>query len=176
MEHRCGSRFSVDLPILVLGRDVCILEARLFDVSMSGALLESALPLRVFAQIEVVLEPFNCTFQPLERLPAFVTRLVAGKHGVEWEHFAPPGIAHRIRRLSNSPRRAFDLEALLDRGSRGAGAQFRSSKAFCTPASPWYTERAGYHSSRPHTSDLWELCTNLGAGSRDGRPEALEVK
>lgn len=83
MEHRWGSRRPCKVRVhLTAGAGISGL-GRLRDISISGAFLETALPLPVFAQLEIDVVQRDGTLRVLE-FPAVVVRHDTSGVGIEW--------------------------------------------------------------------------------------------
>jgi hypothetical protein len=53
MEHRWGKRVSVDIPILRRHHARCLAEARIVNISQSGALIRTNLPMPLLGRVDV---------------------------------------------------------------------------------------------------------------------------
>jgi hypothetical protein len=92
MEHRFGTRFTTSVPVLMLTNEQ-LLEVRILDVSLSGALVRSQEPLQAPSIVWLAL-PGARGDVSWER--ALVVRTIAGGAGLEW--LEGPD-AERLRRL-----------------------------------------------------------------------------
>jgi len=81
MEHRWGTRASVDIPVRLRCRASNFMDARLVNISLSGALIRTEMVLAPFAPVDVSLN--DCT------VPSFVVRVESDGIGVEWFHRLP---------------------------------------------------------------------------------------
>jgi PilZ domain len=98
MEHRWGERIATDIPIrLTLARSTLIGLGRLINLSLSGALIDTSVELRVFSRIQVVLKPPQFSKTEPANIAAYVTRRHDGAFGVEWVEFAPPAVTEIVR-------------------------------------------------------------------------------
>ena len=99
MEHRCGRRRSVDVPISIRTPGGLAGCGMLKDISASGALVVSPLPValhsRVLVQLDVRLSDRPSASM---RVTAEVTRLTGEGLAVEWEEFAPAAVRALMRR------------------------------------------------------------------------------
>src|SRR5271157_2411766 len=76
MEHRWGKRVSVDIPVRLRCRASAVVEARIVNISRSGALIRTNLPLTVMARVDIYLNE--------DAISSFVTRVESSGIGVEW--------------------------------------------------------------------------------------------
>ena len=81
MEHRWGERSAIDVPARVVRRPGIIGAGRLRNVSLTGAFLETTLPLppMTFVEIEVA-----CGAGMSRRFGACVVRRASDGVGLEW--------------------------------------------------------------------------------------------
>ena len=83
MEHRCGRRRACRARVSVSVGSRLTGIGRLRDVSMSGAFLETALPLPLFATLDVAVLREDGSTHPLA-FPAEVVRHCDDGVGIEW--------------------------------------------------------------------------------------------
>jgi len=76
MEHRWGNRVSVDVPVGLRCRASAEAEARIVNISRSGALIRTHLSLTVLARVDIHLNGHT--------ISSFVTRVESTGIGVEW--------------------------------------------------------------------------------------------
>jgi hypothetical protein len=102
-EHRWGQRVTLELPVRLSvdgrapGRGV------LRNLSVSGALVETALELPVFTNLTVLL-PAVCEVAPgTAGLAASVVRAAPGGFAVEWRDMACAPILELLERISGRP-------------------------------------------------------------------------
>ena len=114
MEHRWGKRIPVELPLRIDARPNSIVAAVARNVSLSGAYVETAARLLLFARLNVELEWVYWSRAEPYRIPAYAVRSDAGGVALEWCDFAPAPIramiaaeAERARGGCRSPE-AFD--------------------------------------------------------------------
>jgi hypothetical protein len=116
MEHRWGERFPVALavrlsyvaPPALLGIPsavlrlhsgaTTILESRLTNASVSGALLNTDVRLPVFCHVVLEFEVARRSGVTRQRVPAYVVRHAPDGLGVEWQEFAPRPIVNLLER------------------------------------------------------------------------------
>ena len=100
MEHRWGQRVTLETPVKLavagrtLGRGV------LRNVSISGALIETALELSVFSNLVVSLPAAGESTPGSTDLPACVVRRALGGFAVEWRDMACPEIVALLERAT----------------------------------------------------------------------------
>ena len=97
MEHRCGYRRPIAAQVTLRTRGGLAAEGRIENLSCSGALVRTCLPLPVHMYVIVQFAadrergPRDRTF-----VPATVIRLLDGGFAIEWIEFAPPAIRNII--------------------------------------------------------------------------------
>lgn len=95
-EHRWGARIQVSIAVRAASPTETAIEGRMRNLSLSGALVTTALgaPLNSRIAVTLTLPP------PLQGdavIEAQVTRRVNGAVGVEWCQFAPPAVKDLLR-------------------------------------------------------------------------------
>ena len=105
LEHRWGERFQLDLPVQLAVNTVSGIDARLKNLSLSGALIEADFALRIHTVIEIKLPlplplPLPLSAQPATVVKAYVIRKFNDKVGIEWRDFAPHPIKELLRSLA----------------------------------------------------------------------------
>ena len=111
MEHRWGWRLRVDLTARVGDSAGLMNIARVRDVSVSGAFLETSATLRAFSCVDVQFRTDRGSNTRV--LSAQVVRTTADGVGVEWRDFAPREVS---RLMETHPANAL-------RPERGAGRE-----------------------------------------------------
>jgi PilZ domain len=97
MEHRWGVRTRVDIAVRLAGNSLTVLDARLMNVSLSGALITLGCPVNLPARLHIqFLAPRESRHIPI-RIPARVVRLGSNGIGVEWSEFACPAVREVLR-------------------------------------------------------------------------------
>lgn len=87
MEHRCGTRYKVDLAVYARAHaGVVSSVGRLRNVSLSGGFLETALPAQPLAHISLRLIDTDGQLGP--RLEGQVIRRDSNGLGIEWSEYA----------------------------------------------------------------------------------------
>ena len=107
MEHRWGQRVTLEVPVRLLLAGRMLGRGVLRDVSISGALIETALELPVFSNLVVALPSPGETVPGAIDLPACVVRRAAAGFAVEWRDMACPSIVALLERATG--RRAATL-------------------------------------------------------------------
>jgi len=96
MEHRWGTRISIDAPVRWYSAAGAERDGRLCNLSLSGAFIRVDVDLRILTPLAVRIGP------ALSPLDAYVTRLTREGVGVEWCEFAPPTVARLLKAISSS--------------------------------------------------------------------------
>jgi len=99
LEHRWGERFPLDLPVQLAVNTVSGIDARLKNLSLSGALIAADFALRIHTVIEIKV-PMPLSTQPTTVVKAYVIRKINDEVGVEWRDFAPHAIKELLRSLA----------------------------------------------------------------------------
>ena len=96
MEHRCGHRRIIDARVTVRTRSGLVARGVLQNVSASGALISSPLPLPLHTAVLVQIEAVDAhrAFGRVA-LPGEVARVTAEGFAIEWAEFAP----HTLRAI-----------------------------------------------------------------------------
>ncbi len=98
LEHRWGERFQLDLPVQLAVNAVSGIDARLKNLSLSGALIEADYALRIHTVIEIKL-PTPPSDRTAPNIKAYVIRKFNEDVGIEWRDFAPHAIKELLRVL-----------------------------------------------------------------------------
>lgn len=105
MEHRCGYRRSVNVAVIIRTRGGVAGKAIVSDVSASGALVTTSLPVAthavVFVQFDVARSDGRYRRVNIE---AEVVRLTNGGFGLEWTEFAPEAVREFYAQQIDDPR------------------------------------------------------------------------
>ena len=90
MEHRCGNRKSIDARVTVRTRGGRIVRGVLQNVSASGALVASPLPLPLHSAVFVQIEAADAHL-PFCRVGVAgeISRITEDGFAIEWAEFAP---------------------------------------------------------------------------------------
>ena len=89
MEHRCGYRRAVNVPVIVRTSGGLVGKARLAEVSASGARLVTSLPLIPETLVSLRMELHDGERRERLTLEAEVVRRTESGFGLEWTDFAP---------------------------------------------------------------------------------------
>jgi hypothetical protein len=98
-ESRWGDRVRVDIPIQVSANASAGADGCMKNLSLSGALVQADVELRLNALIQVSIN-LPSPSQRAEAIPAFVCRKVEDGAGVEWGEFAPSAVKDLLRAAS----------------------------------------------------------------------------
>ncbi len=95
MEHRWGQRIHVDIAVSLRLAGGTLVPARLVDLSVSGALVQTAEPLALLSPVTVLLDRYLS--EPWARtVSGHVVRETFGGVGIEWAEFSPPEICAEL--------------------------------------------------------------------------------
>lgn len=97
MEHRLGTRVPTFLPVRIVRARAVLAFGRMLDASLSGAYIETSVPLPLLARVDVVCGPACSHRADCPGVPAYVTRVNPKGVGVEWLEFAPAEIRQLVR-------------------------------------------------------------------------------
>jgi len=97
MEHRCGQRVPIDLPVRLKAWP-CVGRGQLRDVSVSGAFIETDLELPLLGLIDVEVQVVDAEIRSGRALQTLVTAACIVRSnrsgiGVEWIELAPAAFA-----------------------------------------------------------------------------------
>jgi hypothetical protein len=96
MEHRWGERFPVELDVRLHSDATTLLESRLTNASVSGALLNTEVRLPVFCHVILEFDVARRSGVARQRVPAYVVRHAPDGLGLEWQEFAPRPIVNLL--------------------------------------------------------------------------------
>jgi hypothetical protein len=99
MEHRCGYRRAAATKVRLRTSNGVTADGEICDVSSSGALLRSHLPVSVHAVLSVRLLTVRNAPSGESTVSAEVVRHVSGGFAVEWTEFSPGAIRVLLRDL-----------------------------------------------------------------------------
>jgi len=100
MEHRWGQRVRVNIPVRLEAPPVAIGDARVLDLSVSGAWICGDFQRHISAEIEVIFELPPRTSRHPTRIRAYVARARRDGIGVVWRALAPPLISELLGDLT----------------------------------------------------------------------------
>ena len=95
-EHRWGARIRVSVPVRVSSPSETAIDGRMRNLSLSGALVTTALAAPLNSRIAVTLTPPSPS-QDDAVIEAHVTRRDNGEVGIEWCQFAPAAVKDLLR-------------------------------------------------------------------------------
>ena len=84
MEHRWGQRIATDVPVNLVGAPAAIGVGRILNASVTGALVQTRLPLRLLSLVYIETAESMSYLGPIGRLVGCVIRRGAGVIGIEW--------------------------------------------------------------------------------------------
>jgi hypothetical protein len=97
MEHRWGGRITVDLAIRLAGRPYNVRQARLVDLSASGAYIKVCPDLRLLSRVQIAIALPHRLAHPTPMVAAYVARKGKDGVGVEWCEYAPKPVLELLR-------------------------------------------------------------------------------
>jgi hypothetical protein len=97
MEHRWGQRLTVDLAVRVAGRRYHVRQARLIDLSASGAYIKVSADLRLLSRVQIALALPHRLPHPTPMVAAYIARKGKDGVGVEWCEYAPKAVLELLR-------------------------------------------------------------------------------
>jgi hypothetical protein len=95
-EHRWGARIRVSIPVHVASPSETTIDGRIRNLSLSGALMTTALAAPLNSRIAVTLTLPSPSHGDAV-IEAHVTRKNNGEVGVEWCQFAPAAVKDLLR-------------------------------------------------------------------------------
>jgi hypothetical protein len=101
-EHRWGDRIEFDMPVKIATSASTGIDARLKNVSLSGALIEAGHDLRLHTLVEVCIQ-LPPPSQRSAVIDAYVSRKRDQQIGIEWCQFAPIIIKELFRVTATRP-------------------------------------------------------------------------
>ena len=109
MEHRWGQRVPVDIPVSLRLACGTLVPARLVDLSVSGARVQTDEPLALLSPVTVLLDRYLS--EPWARtVCAHIVRLAFNEAGVEWSEFSPPEICAELLEAAERPSVSAELQ------------------------------------------------------------------
>lgn len=103
MEHRCGTRFAHNRPVLIETALGVTAPATLCNVSASGALLKCLLSAPLYSRVNVRLpSAASAGWHSDTRVAAQIVRRSDEGFAIEWLEFSPPAVRHFLS-LSTAP-------------------------------------------------------------------------
>jgi hypothetical protein len=103
MNHRCGHRFTTDRTIRIRTASGAVSIARLTDVSVSGAMINTVLDLPYMSRIKVQMTRGYDGDGSTREVDAYVIRRTPEGTGIEWEELNPRAVDELVRSLARAP-------------------------------------------------------------------------
>jgi hypothetical protein len=139
MEHRWGQRIVTDVPVSLVGSPAAIGVGRIVNVSTTGALVQTRLPLPLLTLVHLEAGGTLSYLVPIGRLTGCVVRHGASEIGIEWCDADSDAVLQLLAALrDDSPLRS---------------AQFARSTASSGSEIPRETSRNNLISASSNTSD-----------------------
>jgi len=106
MEHRWGQRLTVDLAARIAGRPYSVRQARLVDLSASGAYMKVRTNLRPLSRVQVAIALPYSLGHHTPMVAAYVVRMGRDGVGVEWCEYGPQPVLELLRHAASHHRSA----------------------------------------------------------------------
>jgi hypothetical protein len=103
MDHRWGERIQVDFPVRLMTHPFSKRDGRLIDLSVSGAYIQTTVPIRPRSRLEVTLLATPWARHEAAVICAYVTRRYREGVGIEWCEFAPAPVGSLLRSVTRRP-------------------------------------------------------------------------
>lgn len=104
MEHRCGQRFSTDVPVSLIALPAAIGFGRVLNMSSTGAFIQTKLILPVLTLVYLEAPGVLRRDGLAERFSCYVVRQCVGGIGIEWFDTAPDWVLTKaVERDRDSP-------------------------------------------------------------------------
>jgi len=100
MDHRWGERIKVDFPVRLVTHAFSRRDARLMDLSVSGAYILTNIFIRPHSRVEVALLASPWARHEAVVVSGYVTRRYRAGVGIEWCEFAPPPIGSLLHSVA----------------------------------------------------------------------------
>lgn len=100
MEHRCGHRVGVDLPVSISGNALAARAGRLTNLSTSGAFIQTDAEWRLLSRVLVVIDPPSTARLHAPTISAYVARKLRDGVGIAWCEFAPIEVTRILRSVT----------------------------------------------------------------------------
>jgi hypothetical protein len=160
MEHRWGSRSSVNVTVTLQLASGRLTSGRIVNLSLSGALVRAETRVPAFSRVTVTLGRDNWAKESSQTIPAHVVREALGTVALEWSEFAPPAIralkleaAHALQTSRQSEEEICDVSAMpaLNKHSKTSRPQGSSRCSGRSAAAPMANHPSAPVSSRKRT-------------------------
>jgi len=112
MEHRCGRRIEVEVPVTLGLSSGERVPGRIVNISLSGALLRTQARLPSLGRLTVQLETDESCEGPPRTVLAHIVRRMAGGAGLEWSEFSPAAICALLAEAGNTSSERCDARTL----------------------------------------------------------------
>jgi hypothetical protein len=114
MEHRCGTRYVVDVPVYVRTRNAALSSAgRLCEISITGGFVETVMPAPPLSYIAIQVVTDEKLPRELLFLEGQVVRRDPQGLGIEWNEYAPRLVQHLTESARASRAGAASVDPLL---------------------------------------------------------------
>ena len=144
MEHRWGQRIVTDVPVYLVGSPAAIGVGRILNVSTTGALVQTRLPLPLLSLVYLETAGTGSSIGPIGWLAGCVVRDGAGKIGIEWCDADSDAVLRLLAALrDDSPLRSAHLARSTASSTREIPRE-TSRNNFISASSNWH---AALHTS-----------------------------
>jgi hypothetical protein len=92
MEHRCGRRSPLDMSGRLHLSSGRVIEGRLKNLSLSGALMHTDGPVPLLSRVVLEVDNDDLRQAHLHRITGYVVREATQGIGIEWAEFAPTAV------------------------------------------------------------------------------------
>lgn len=99
MEHRWGERVALDCPAVLVLPDGSLMEGRMLNASISGALIETQDRIPVYTTLGVRLQTPGAAGRRTLELPACLVRVAREGVAVEWRDMAVSTLVALLREV-----------------------------------------------------------------------------
>lgn len=103
MEHRCGRRIEVAIPVTLRLASGELVPARMVNVSLSGALISTRARLPLLGRVAVLLDTDESDEGPARTVWAHIVRKEHDGIGLEWSDFSPAAICAVLAEAGDVP-------------------------------------------------------------------------
>jgi len=117
MEHRWGNRHEISSPVHLGTRNGIAARGRICNVSISGAFVESPLPVSLFSDVRVQFTTLLEGKRMMTTVEGQVVRKDATGFGIEWRELAPEAVRVLVARASTHRPRETPRLSLFQRSA-----------------------------------------------------------
>jgi hypothetical protein len=104
MNHRCGNRIALDLPVLVMNPVTSHCgTGRLVNISLNGALITGSPDSHVGARIQVSIGVASGMTSSTSVIDAYLVRKAGPAFAIQWAQFAPAEIVALVKEPRHPP-------------------------------------------------------------------------